>query len=294
MVCIVVQCSRIDGNMARIGRNPNRNKPAPMRIGNIVLTCVTHLPNFSGYHAKRLEVVQKCLTSMRDNAGGTYTVIVWDNGSCEDFRKWVEYEYKPDIFVKSGNIGKSAARAALFGMLEPDTIVNYSDDDIYHYPNWLLPQIKLLKHFPNVSSVSGYPVRTAFQWGVKNTITRLKPTFGRFIPQVWENDFARSIGLDVNLHTKYTLNDKDIIVEYKGVRAFATSHHCQQIGRAGLFTTAARQVLNYVCIPNERSYDITLDKMGNRLATLERYTRHIGNIIDENLRRDILKAEKGN
>lgn len=277
--------------MARIGRNPNRDKPAPVRISNIVLTCVTYLPNFKDYHTNRFEVVQKCLTSMRDNAGGTYTVIVWDNGSCEEFREWVERKYKPDIFIKSGNVGKSVARAALFGMLPPDTIVNYSDDDIYYYPNWLLPQIKLLKHFPDVSCVTGYPTRAMFQGGVENTIKRLKPTFGRFIPKKWEDDFARSIGWDINLHTASTKTTKDIMVEYRGVKAFATSHHCQQIGRAGLLGEAARRYMMYDCMPNERPYDIILDKMGNRLATLERYTRHIGNVIDENLRCDILKAE---
>jgi len=278
--------------MARIGGNPNANTSAPVRISNVVLTCVVHLPNLKGYHAKRLEVVQKCLTSMRNNAGGSYTVIVWDNGSCKDLRKWVESEYKPDIYIKSGNIGKSAARAALFGMLDPDTIVNYSDDDIYHYPNWLMPQIKLFKHFPDVSCVTGYPVRTAFQWGVENTIARLKPTYGRFIPQKWEDDFARSIGWDKDHYAEYAKSDREIIVEYKGVKAYATSHHCQHIGRAGLLNTVAWRVMAYGSMSDEKPYDIEMDKMGNRLATLQRYTRHMGNEIDDDLWRDILRAER--
>lgn len=278
--------------MARIGQNPNSDNSAPMRVGDIVLTCVTHLPDFKGYHARRFEVVKKCLTSMRDNAGNTYTVIIWDNGSCEVFRQWVEQEYKPDIFIKSGNVGKSVARAALFGMLEPDTIVNYSDDDIYHYPNWLLPQIKLLKHFPEVSCVTGYPVRTAFRWGVENTIRRLRPSiYEKIISSAWENDFAVSIGRDVNFHVGYTANDQDVIVEYMGMKAYATSHHCQQVGRAGILYTAAHKVMAYTSMPDEKPYDISLDELGNRLATLERYTRHMGNVIDDNLRRDILKAE---
>ncbi|HLD01776.1 MAG TPA: glycosyltransferase [Patescibacteria group bacterium] len=263
-----------------------------MRVGDIVLTCVTHLPDFKGYHAKRFEVVQKCLTSMRDNAGGAYTVIIWDNGSCEDFRAWVENEYKPDIFIRSGNVGKSVARAALFGMLEPDTIVNYSDDDIYHYPNWLMPQIELLKHFPDVSCVTGYPVRTQFLRGVENTIKRLKTIYGRFIPQEWEDDYAVSVQMNKDDHTAFVVNTKDIMVEYNGMKAFGTSHHCQHIGRAGLLAAVARSVMMYGSIPTESPYDIALDKMGNRLATLHRYTRHMGNVIDDNLRRDILKAEK--
>jgi hypothetical protein len=279
--------------MARVGRNPNISELAPMRISDVVLTCVTHLPHFKDFHAHRLEVVQKCLTSMRDNAGGSYTVVIWDNGSCESFRKWVEHEYKPDIFIRSGNVGKNVARAALFGMLEPNTIVNFSDDDIYYYPNWLLPQIKLLKHFPNVSCVTGYPIRSMFRWAVKNTVARLKPVYGRFIPQQWEDDFAISVGWDIDAHAAHTAKDRDIIVEHKGVKAFATSHHCQQLGRAGLLTAAARSVLMYGCIPDEKSYDAALDEMGNRLATLQRYTRHMGNVIDDELRHDILEAEKG-
>lgn len=51
---------------------------------------------------------------MRYNAGDTYTVIVWNNDSYEEFRQWVEQEYKPDIFIRSGKVGKNVARASLF------------------------------------------------------------------------------------------------------------------------------------------------------------------------------------
>ena len=277
--------------MARIGQNPNRFKPAPTKVSEIVLTCVTHLPNFEGYHAKRFEVVKKSLTSMRENSGGDFTTIVWDNESCVELRDWIENSYKPDIFIKSKNIGKGSARAALFGMLNPYTIVNFSDDDIYHYPSWLMPQVKLLKHFPEVSSVTGYPVRTAFQWGIENTIERLKPTYGRFLPEEWEIDYARSIGIDIDKHLLSTSQDNDIIVEHEGVKAYATSHHCQQVGRAGILRDSARLIITHACIPNERLYDTMLDRMGNRLATLERLTRHMGNVIDDDLRADIKNAE---
>jgi hypothetical protein len=229
---------------------------------------------------------------MRDNAAITCTVAVWDNGSCEEFREWVEYEYKPAIFIRSDNVGKSAARAALFGMFDPATIVNYSDDDMYHYPNWLEPQIRLLNYFPDVASVTGYPVRTAFRWGVERTIKRLPHEFGRFIPEDWEEDFATSIGRDVFEHKHMTEHDRDIIVTHKDMKAFGTSHHCQFIGRAGLLATAARKVMMFGAMPDEKPFDIELDRVGNRLATLQRYTRHMGNVLDDDLRRDILEAER--
>src|SRR5574343_271402 len=278
--------------MARLGSNPNRNSKAPARLTDTVLTCVTHLPEMRGYHMHRFEVVKKCLTSMREHAGGGYSVAIWDNGSCEAFREWVTYEYQPDVFVQSVNIGKSAARAALFGMVDSDAIVTYCDDDIYFYPDWLKPQIEILRRFPDASCVTGYPVRTAFRWGVEQTHRRLHPRSGRFIPQDWEDDFAVSIGRDIETHRATTENDVDYIVERDGLQAYATAHHCQFIGRAGVLLQAARKVMMYGAMPDEKPFDIELDRLGNRLATTQRLARHIGNYIDDDLRRDIDEAEK--
>jgi hypothetical protein len=138
----------------RVGTNPNRSNLAH-QYTDVVLSVVTHLPNFTGYHAKRLEVVQTCLETMRDNSGGDYTVIIWDNGSCEEFRQWVRDEYKPDMFMQSTNIGKTLARNSLASMLPKGKIIAFCDDDILFYKNWLGPQLDLLRGFPNVSCVTG-------------------------------------------------------------------------------------------------------------------------------------------
>ena len=277
----------------RVGTNPNRSSLAH-QYTDVVLSVVTHLPNFTGYHAKRLEVVQTCLETMRDNSGGDYTVIVWDNGSCEEFRQWVRDEYKPDMFVQSTNIGKTLARNSLASMLPKGKIIAFCDDDILFYKNWLNPQLSLLRGFPNVSCVTGYPVRTAFRWGVENTkswaVKHGKMRTGRFIPTEWENDFAVSIGRDPTQHKAMTLKDMDCIVEYKGLEAYTTSHHCQFVGYAERIAQANK--FDGVAMGEERSFDINLDNLGLRLATIERYTRHIGNVIHDELRGEIDKARK--
>lgn len=275
----------------RKGNNPRRGKDCA-RYTKVVLSVVTHLPELTGYHERRFEVVKTCLQSMKQNSGGEYTVIVWDNGSCEQFREWVRQEYKPDIFVESDNIGKNLARSSIFGMLPPEQIVSYCDDDIYFYPNWLDPQLELLKSFPDTACVSGYPVRTQFRWGNENTLTRLESVCkiekGKFIPDKWEDDFAVSTGRDVREHRQLTVKDFDIIGEYKGHAAYLTAHHCQFIGKAETLRAAALSSALYGSMPDERPFDIALDKLGNRLTTIARLTRHIGNIIDDDLRRDMV------
>lgn len=275
----------------RIGTNPNRGNKAA-QYTPIVLTAITHLPDLKGYHKSRLEVIQVCLETMRRNSGGDYTVVVWDNGSCSELTDWLKDEYRPDILVQSVNIGKTQARYSLSGMLPKNAIMTYCDDDILFYPNWLEPQLELLDKFPNVACVTGYPVRTAFRWGVENThrwgVKYGKMQAGRFMPEQWESDFCASIGRDYEFHKKNTSADLDYIVEHNGISAYATSHHCQFIGTAWKISNA--HVFDGDAMGDERKFDIALDEIGLRLATRERLTRHIGNIIDDNIRVEVDKC----
>jgi glycosyltransferase involved in cell wall biosynthesis len=273
----------------RQGSNPNRVANAK-GFRPVALCVVTHLPDLrQDYHARRLEVVQACLTSMRQGAHVEHTFMVWDNGSCPEFTNWLANDFDPDVMILSANIGKTAARTSMIRMLPPRTVVCYSDDDMYFYDNWLAPQIEILQHFPNVAAVSGYPVRTSFRWGNENTLEWARKNAevekGRFLPRAWEDDFAVSIGRDPEWHADYSGNDYEYIATYRGKRAYLTAHHCQFIG----YQERLAQVAHYdnKAMGDEKVFDIALDSIGLRLATTDRLARHIGNVIDENLRREI-------
>jgi hypothetical protein len=272
----------------RIGQNPNKAADA-VGIEPVVLAVVTHLPNTTtAYHAKRMEVIQTCLTSMRQGANTEHTFAVWDNGSIPELRRWLQWDFKPDVFVQSPNIGKTAARTSIFRMFHPDTVVCYSDDDMLFYDDWLRPQLELLQHFPGVACVSGYPVRTSFRWGNENTKAWARKyadlQMGYFLPQEWEADFALSVGREPAWHKEYSKGDLDYLITYKGKKAYATAHHCQFIGRA---ETVGR-VLQYdgKAMGDEKPFDIALDRIGLRLATTQRLCRHIGNVLHDELRKE--------
>lgn len=275
----------------RVGQNPNKSAMAE-NIAPVVLAVLTHLPNKNAaYHSQRMEVMQNCLLTMRENCNTDHTFLVWDNGSMPEFQNWVRYEFKPDMFVNSPNIGKTLARSAMFRIFPFKTVVAYSDDDMLFYPDWLRPQVELLTEFPNVASVTGYPVRTAFRWGIENTLKWARENgkleVGRFIPQKWEDDFAESVGRTPEWQKEYTKNDIDYRVTYNGKQAYCTSHHCQFIGYAG---TIGRILQNEgLAMAAERPFDEMLDRIGLRLATTQRLARHMGNVLDKKLQSEIMQ-----
>lgn len=274
--------------MPRVGQNPNRSQKAHT-FEPIVFAVVTHLPNEYGYHAQRFDVIQNSIRSMVGKARLPHSLLIWDNGSCHEFREWLRYDLRPDVLVLSKNVGKTSARTALFRMVPPDSVVCYSDDDILYYDNWLQPQLELLNHFPNVAAVSGYPVRTAFRWGIDHTLRWARHNAvvetGHFISTEWEDDFAVSIGRDIEYHRQYTAHDVDYRVTYRGKQAYLTAHHCQFIARAKTID----QVLKFdgQAMGDERVFDVALDDLGLRLCTTERMCRHIGNVTDEKIRSEL-------
>lgn len=274
----------------RQGLNPLRFERAPEKINPIVFLVVTHLPcSDDPYHAGRMEIIQTCLTSMREHAHREHTFIVWDNGSKDELRDWIQHVFEPDIFIASGNIGKGAARTSAIQMLPPGTVVCYSDDDFYFMDNWLKPQMELLNYFPNVAAVSGYPCRTMFRSGNANTLAWAENNAtlkrGQFIPRAWENDHARSIGRDPEEHIRMTVKDFDIKISYQKKEAYATAHHAQMIG----YQIKLSHAMYYddMAAGSEHHFDETLDRFGLRLCTTERYCRHMGNVLDPQLREQI-------
>lgn len=263
----------------RVGMNPLR--AAKTKRADIVLSVIVHLPNFAGYHARRFEVVKTCINTMRQNAGMEHQLLVWDNGSNVEVKEWLRDEVKPDYLIHSVNIG-TQAKKAIMSMLPPDTIVNYSDDDMLYSPDWLAPQLELLNHFPNVAAVSGYVVRTAFRWGCENTIEWARSLnilkSGKILSEDSEREFCKSIGRNYEEHKTKTVSDMDYTATYNGKTAFLTAHHCQVLGRAGTLAQASRW--GSEIMPDEKPFDIALDNLGLRLGTIKRLVRHIGNVPD--------------
>ena len=270
----------------RKGQNPNRQAIVD-GYAPIVLSVITHLPNMDGYHEGRLDVIKASLESMRNNAGmDGFQIMVWDNGSCDKLLYWLRRSYQPDYLIQSPNMGKPSARTSILRMLPDKTIVNCADDDMFYYPDWLKAHLEVMTVYPNVGTVSGWPVRTQFRfhnhstkaWGQKMAILEQ----GRFISPQEDRDFCASIGRDYDYQVKTSLTDMDYRMNYRGVMTYATGHHCQFVGKAGVL--AKLDGYSNEAMRSERPFEQAVDQAGLlRLTTYKRYTRHIGNVLDPEL-----------
>ena len=265
----------------RVGINPLTETRLPDRP-HVLAAVITHLPNRSGYHARRFQVIQDCLASIRRTAD--LPLYIWDNGSDQDFRHWLVDEIQPEYLTLSRNIGKASARTAIFRSFPPGTVICMSDDDIYYEPDWLPAHLDLLAGFPNVGAVSGCPVRTGFRWGINSTVKWAEENaeleVGRFISDRLDYEFCASIGRNYQHHLEMTREDRDYRIRYEGMVAYATAHHMQFVGladrvsRIELWTNHAMRA--------EQTFDVAMDRAGMlRLTTTDRYTIHMGNIPEE-------------
>lgn len=266
----------------RKGMNPLRHKPMPP-APPIVAAVITHLPDMTGYHEYRLPVVQTSLLSLAQTAPDL-PVMVWDNGSCDELRGWLVGTYRPHTLVLSENVGKTSARAALFRMLPEDTLIAMADDDMYYCPGWIEKHMEIIEAYPP-ALVSGLPTRHSFGWGNTNTLlwaeVNARIERGTFIPDGWEEQYALSTG-----KAKPAKQKDEAMLTYRGVRAFATAHHCQFVARVGDVLPMTKFVRQYTT--PEIEFDNAVDAAGIlRLATIERTTRHMGNILDPDLRKEV-------
>jgi len=79
------------------------------------------------------------------------------------------------------------------------------------------------------------------------------------------------------------MTDMDYRVTYKGMQAYLTAHHCQWMGYAGRLAKLMKY--DYKAMADDKPFDESIDNAGFlRLATTERFVRHMGNILDDDIK----------
>ncbi len=262
-------------------------RPIPVPpIPEVSLGVVTHLSD-DAYDKNRLDVIRMCLDTMLAGIGDhTAELMIWDNGSPLNFRNWLRAYYRPHVLIESFNVGPHNALRNLC-QLARAPIWCFSEDDILFSCDWLDRQLEILTTYPNVGIVSGSPQRRMFsaRGGIDNTVAWAEKnatvTRGKLLPKQWEDDFAVSLGCDPLAMERENTWD-DILVEYKGVKAWAHGHHMEMLCYTDriyphLFKTET--------IFNFTKFNIRVGEAGlMQLTTFDRTAIHIGNIIDQTVK----------
>ncbi|MSQ13334.1 MAG: glycosyltransferase family 2 protein [Dehalococcoidia bacterium] len=130
----------------------------PARVTAVV--CV-FIPNFAGYYLERFRILKVCLASLRANAGEPLDLMVIDNASHPKVKTYLEELVAQGaiqhLISNAQNLGRGGALNLAFGAVQSEYIA-YSDDDILFFPNWLVDELQVHEHFPNVGIVGGQPL----------------------------------------------------------------------------------------------------------------------------------------
>ena len=282
----------------RVGLSPYKGQTSGYRPARVTVCMLVCIPEQTGYYAHRLEVLKLCLSSLVKHTEPPYDLMVFDNGSCAEVVSYLRTLRDAGVIrfllLSSVNLGMAGAYRIMFHAA-PGELIAYSDDDVLFYPGWLPAQLEILETYPRVGVVSGLPVRAQFRYGNRylpaylEEFSSVRKAEGHFIPDEWERDFFVSTGEPVEHAVQSTTQSyQDIMLEYRGLKAYSTATHFQFVAPKDVILRALAPQWDPRLMDGDREMDERIDALGYaRLATFGRYVRHIGNVITPELARDV-------
>jgi hypothetical protein len=275
--------------MARIGMNPARHRKTDYQPAEVTVVVLVYIPHLIGYWEHRFDVLKLCMETIFKHTAVPYDLMIFDNACCEEVKEYFkdlqEVGQLRYLLTSSENIGKLGALHLISGAV-PGKVIAYTDDDTFFYPGWLKAHLDILESFPNVGMVSGSPERTLFDHGIQSNIrfAEAEPDVylhsGKTIPEVWEKEWAISLGKDVPNYLEQVSKLDDIIMERGGQKVYATACHNQFVMPKAIAVKFLQDGWSGRLMGGMNEFDNAVDEAGYlRLTTLDRTTRLIGNLV---------------
>jgi glycosyltransferase involved in cell wall biosynthesis len=271
----------------RIGQNPAKSVHKVAKPRMITVAIISYIPFLSGYYAQALDVLKTSLTSLRVNTSEVFDLLIFDNGSDETVRNYLQSEYaKGDIqylVLSEMNIGKGGAWNFIFGAA-PGEYLAYADGDIYFEQGWLSKSMQIMNSFPKVGMVTGRPLRSnesyyssTLDWAEQTGEAHLEK--GQFLTWDVFNDHALSCGVSAEQSREWFHGSHDWKITYKGITAFAGAAHFQFLARKSVL-----QAMLPLEMERPMGQVRTLDEKLNadgflRLMTEDPLVMHMGNTL---------------
>lgn len=284
----------------RLGQNPAKHVEYLVKPQQVTIAVVTYIPFLRGYYAESLDVLKVCLNSIWDHTDQPFDLLVFDNDSCEEVRRYlIEHHHQGLIqylVLSDKNVGVPGAWNFIF-KAAPGEYVAYADSDVYFYPGWLSALMSVFDAFPKTGMVTGMPLlnpeefsTSTIRWAEENPEVSLER--GRLLS--WE-EFWRHAGTLGNDEAKarayYEMNDS-LCLQYRDERYYAGAGHFQFLARQDVL----QQVLPFPGdrpMGQERFLDARLNERGYlRLSTKKWWVQHLGNTLHSvHLPSSLVKAE---
>ncbi len=276
----------------RVGLNPVKiTRPGLRPAADVTVVVVNFIPYLYGYFERGLDVLRLCLESLWENTTHPYDLLVFDNGSCSEVRRYLIRQSEKDridyLILSDRNVGLPGAWNFAFAAA-PGEYIAYSDNDIYYHPGWLDQEMRVMNTYPHVGMVTGIPLRSPLKFSMR-TLEWAQADAGAEIERGLLQDFeiyrthGRSMGFSEARAKSEYQEGEDIRIVFKGVETFIGAGHFQFLApRAEILRTLP--LPTEIAMGNERHLDKTLDGYGLlRLSLPEMYVQHMGNVPSEAL-----------
>ena len=274
----------------RVGHNPARFIEKVAQPAAVTVTVVNCIPFVSGYYEQSLDVLKACLNSIHENTPESHDLLVFDNHSCQEVRKYLQDAYEQGVIqylvLSDRNIGKIGAWNFMFGAAQGEYVV-FSDGDILFRPGWLPASQELFKAFPKSGMVTARPFRTSTKYS-SATIEWARDQGSEVLLEegclldwdtYWEH--GRSIGVSEKKTREDYPKGVDYRLTYHGNIAYAGGGHFQ-------FMAPRALLQKIIPLPSdqpmrgERALDVAINEMGYlRLNTEKTFVYHMGNQLPD-------------
>ena len=271
----------------RLGQNPVKQLKTVAKPERVTAAVLNHIPFLDGFYAEMLKVLDASLSSLRDNAGMPFDLLVFDNASCSEAQNYLLQEYEEGriqtLILSDRNVGKGGGWNVML-QAAPGEIIAYADNDVLYHPNWLVESVKILETFPNAGMVTSRPFHSLpqlysanLEWAARTP--EVKVERGHFTDPQWGCEFWLSVGRTEEEITAI-LADEEVRLTYKGVTAYCGASHWQFLSWKSVL-----QKFLPVDLSKPLGQVLRMDEMINengylRLMTPEPYTMNMSNTLD--------------
>jgi len=271
----------------RIGQNPAKSISHVAKPKEVTVAIVTYLPFLSGYYSQGLDVLKASLSSLHENTSHPFDLMVFDNGSDEGVRSFLQDQYSQGkiqyLVLSEKNLGKGGAWNFIFGAA-PGEYLAYADGDIFFQKDWLSKSLEILQTFPNVGMVTARPLRSkeryyskTLEWAQHVDAAVLEK--GQYLDWEVYNQHTQSCGVSIEQSQEWFHESHDWRVQYKGTTAFAGAAHFQFLAKK----RDLQELLPFEMdkpMGQVRRLDEKLNEAGYlRLMTAEPLVAHMGNTL---------------
>jgi hypothetical protein len=279
--------------------NPARNKNISYAPSRITAAMMTYIPNLEGYFTHRLEVLKLSLNSLIQSVPGQTDIMVLNNGSCAEVRHYLDDQLEAGrigyLIHSRQNLGVIGGFKVLFNAV-PGEVIAYSDDDVLYYPGWMDAHLKILDTFPMAGMISGAPVGYSSEGATRAVEGFISDAPEGLIVQekerveAWEESWAISTGRAVSDHLQAIQETPNKHLTFQGIEAVQSAKHFQFVTPKKVICEAFSPDWSGSLMDGLVALDESVDQLGYlRLTTPQRYARHIGNTISQEVKDEAQK-----